>query len=83
MQTPLTKPAAPASESEHDFSLNAAQMEFMLRTHNAAEIADANNDNAFFDTLVASDEWAVLFGSMSWDQAWDRYEIMIGACADC
>jgi N-acyl-D-aspartate/D-glutamate deacylase len=66
-----------------DFSLNAAQMEFMLRVHNAAEKADASEDDAFFDQIVASEEWKHLFDDMSWDQAWDRYEIMIGACEDC
>lgn len=71
-----------ASVPEDDFSLNAAQMEFMLRVHNAAEQADANEDYAFFDAIVASEDWKRLFGDMSWDQAWDRYEVMLAPAAD-
>ena len=68
---------------QDDFSLNAAQMEFMLRIHNAAEVADAAENYEFFDGVVASEEWKNLFAEMSWDQTWHRYEIMIGECSDC
>lgn len=67
-------------DAEADFNLNAAQMEFMLRIHNAAETADAADDFEFFRQLVKSDEWQQLFPDFGWDQAWDRYEIMLTVC---
>ena len=70
-------------QAEDDFTLNTAQMTFMINIDAAAEQADQNDDFAFFDELVASDGWRQLFGDMSWDQAYDRYEIMIGRCSDC
>jgi hypothetical protein len=70
-------------EAEAEFTLNAAQMAFMLNIEAAAEQADQGDDDAFFSSLVATDQWISLFGDMSWDQAYDRYEIMLGRCADC
>ncbi len=75
--------ASETKETQDDFSLSAAQMEFLLRLHNAAEAADAAENYEFFDEITASDEWKMLFDTMNWDQAWDRYEIMIGHCTDC
>jgi hypothetical protein len=80
MQEPVAKATREATD---EFSLNAAQMEFMLRIHNAAEAADTSEDYDFFDAIVSSQEWKNLFGEMSWDQVWDRYEIMVGDCQDC
>ena len=68
---------------EDDFTLNAAQMMFMINVDAAAEKADKEEDYQFFGDLTASDEWKRLFKDMSWDQAYDRYEIMIGRCTDC
>lgn len=68
---------------EDDFRLSAEQMVFMINVDAAAEIADEHDDYAFFDELVSSEEWKMLFGKMSWDNAYDRYEIMIGRCTDC
>ena len=68
---------------EDDFTLNAAQMEFMINVEVAVDEADRQDNDTFFDALVASDAWQMLFGDMSWDQAYDRYEIMIGRCTDC
>lgn len=70
-------------QAGEDFTLNAAQMEFMINVDLAAERADQADDYAFFDELVESEKWEALFGTMSWDQAYDRYEIMIGRCVDC
>jgi hypothetical protein len=61
-----------------DFRLSAEQMVFMINIDAAAELADQSDDYEFFDNLTASDEWKQLFGEMSWDNAYDRYEIMIG-----
>ncbi|MGB1286856.1 MAG: hypothetical protein ACPG7F_10015 [Aggregatilineales bacterium] len=70
-------------QKEDNFILDAAQMTFMLNIDAAAEQADKAGDYDFFDELVASTDWENLFGEMSWDQAYDRYEIMIGRCTDC
>lgn len=66
------------TQEPDEFSLNAAQMAFMINIEPAAERADHADDYDFFDRLVASDEWQHLFGAMSWDQAFDRYEVMLG-----
>lgn len=58
-----------------DFTLNAEQMAFMDSIEAAAEVADKEDDYAFFDALVASQEWRALFGAMGWDQAYDRWEM--------
>jgi hypothetical protein len=49
-------------------------MVFMINVDAAAEIADQADNYRFFDELVASEEWKRLFGDMSWDNAYDRYE---------
>lgn len=59
-----------------DWTLNAAQMAFMVNAEAAAELADQDNDYDFFDGIVASEEWKHLFGDMSWDAAYDRFEEM-------
>jgi hypothetical protein len=70
-------------QNADDFRLSAEQMVFMINIDAAAELADKANDYEFFDKLVASEEWKGLFSTLSWDNAYDRYEIMIGRCADC
>jgi hypothetical protein len=65
-------------EDLDDFRLSAEQMVFMINIDTAAELADKEDNYTFFDELVASDEWKKLFGEISWDNAYDRYEIMIG-----
>lgn len=79
---PIQTETRPVTEDD-DFILNAAQMQFMINAHNAAEAAYATEDWAIIDEITASDEWQRLFGDMSWDQAYDRYEIMMGFCEDC
>lgn len=82
----ITKPVQPAARLEtedDDFTLNAAQMQFMINAHNAAEAAYASKDWTVIDEITSSDEWRQLFGDMSWDQAFDRYELMMGFCEDC
>ncbi len=82
----ITKPIQTDTHSvaeDDDFTLNAAQMQFMINAHNAAEAAYAAQDWAVIDEITASAEWRQLFGDMSWDQAYDRYETMMGFCEDC
>lgn len=59
-----------------DWTLTAAQMAFMINVEAAAELAYQNDDNAFFDSIVETEEWKEIFGDMSWDAAYDRYEEM-------
>lgn len=61
---------------EDDFSLNAAQMVFMMNAEAAIEKAEAEDDDQFFYDLADSPEYKALFGDMSIDQALDRYELM-------
>jgi hypothetical protein len=68
------------SMDEDDFSLDAAQMVFMMNHENAIEQAYAAHDMAYLRQLAASDEYKELFGGLSWDQAYDRYECMSGEC---
>lgn len=82
----MTNQATNLSQAEHtaeDFTLSAAQMAFMFNIDAAAQQADQRDDDAFFEQLVNSEAWQALFDKMSWDQAYDRYEIMIGRCTDC
>lgn len=78
-----TTQQASTDMQEESFILNTKQMEFMLNVEAAAERADRDDDFAFFDELVASDEWRERFGDMNWDQAYDRFEITLGRCEDC
>jgi hypothetical protein len=73
----------PIEQVNEDFSLNAAQMEFMINIEAAAEQAEQEDNYTFFDEVLDSQEWQTLFGKMSWDQAYDRFEIMLGRCTDC
>lgn len=66
------------SIDEDDFSLNTVQMVFMINHENAIEQAYAAHDMVFLRQLAASNEYKELFGDMSWDQAYDRYECMSG-----
>lgn len=53
--------------SEDEYVLNAAQMEFMINIEAAADGAGHQDDYEFFDDLVASDEWQLVFGDINWD----------------
>ena len=64
------------SIDEDDFSLNSAQMVFMMNCEAAIEKAEAEDDAQFFYDLADSPEYKALFGDMSIDQALDRYELM-------
>lgn len=62
---------------DDDWTLNADQMVFMLQYHNAVETAFENDDMEFLDELEASEEFQAVFGDMSFDEAYDRYETML------
>jgi hypothetical protein len=65
----------PAEQAESDnWSLTSAQMFFMLEHHNLIEQAYADQDLTEIHKLAASKKYKQLFGLMSWDEAYDRYE---------
>jgi hypothetical protein len=68
------------SMDEDDFSLNTAQMVFMMNHENAIEQAYSAHNMEFLRQLAESGEYKELFGDMGWDQAYDRYECMSGKC---
>ena len=78
MTTQIQNQQQSASVDEDDFSLNAAQMVFMINHENAIEQAYSAHDMSFLHQLAASSEFKLLFGDMGWDQAYDRYECICG-----
>ncbi len=69
------KPGRPAPQSEEkDWSLTASQTLFMMQRHNAILEAYERDDADFLKSLEASEEYKAVFGEMSWDEAFDRYE---------
>lgn len=63
--------------TDDDWTLNTEQMLFMMAHNNEIETAFEVDDMQYFKTLVASDEYQSLFGEMSFDEAFDRYESML------
>ncbi len=64
------------SSVEDDWTLNAAQMIFMLQHHNPIETAYADDDVEFLRLLSKSEAYRAAFGDMPWDEPYDRYEHM-------
>lgn len=60
--------------SDENFKLNNLQMAFMTSKIVLAERAYREDDESFFDEIVKTEQWKQIFGAMSWDQAYDRYE---------
>ena len=65
------------SIQQDDWTLNADQMIFMLQHHNPIEAAYAEDNLAFLRELAKSEEYKAVFGAMSFDEAYDRYECML------
>ena len=75
--TRLSKPVEseiPETKQSDDWTLTTDQMVYMLQHHNAIETAYRVEDMAALKALAASNEFRVLFGAMSWDEAFDRYD---------
>jgi hypothetical protein len=70
MQTHATESAIQQAE----WTLSADQMIFMLQHHNGIEAAYEADDLEALRELAASDEYKAIFGDMSFDEAYDRYE---------
>jgi hypothetical protein len=64
-------------QEEDDWSLNTDQMIFMLQHHNVIEAAFENDDMQFLRDLADSEAYRSIFGDMSFDEAYDRYEVML------
>jgi hypothetical protein len=59
---------------QEEWTLDADQMIFMLQRHNEIEAAYANEDMTALRELSELEEYLMLFGDMSFDEAYDRYE---------
>jgi hypothetical protein len=62
---------------EDQWILTTDQMIFMLQYHNPIEAAYENDDMEYLRSLAASEEYKSIFGDMSFDEAYDRYECML------
>jgi hypothetical protein len=60
--------------TDAQWALEGAQLVFMLRHKDAIEAAYDDDDMATLDALESSDEYRALFGDMTWDEAYDRFE---------
>ena len=78
MQTQATETGV----QQDEWVLNADQMVFMLQHHNPIDAAYEADDMAFLRELEASGEYKAIFGEMSFDEAYDRYECMLEAESD-
>ena len=68
---------------DDDWTLNGAQVEFMMCHHNPIEAAYRREDMGYLRLLETSEEYQAVFDIMSWDEAFDRYEcILDGDTAD-
>jgi hypothetical protein len=72
-------PLMPEDEAieDDDWSLTPEQMFFMFENHNDIEIAFEEGDMEALRTLAATEEFLSLFGEMSFDEAYDRYETVL------
>ena len=56
--------------------LSATQMGYLMNHHNVINHAFDTNDMDTLHAIAESDEFGTVFGDMSFDEAWDRYESM-------
>lgn len=71
--------AAETATQQDDWLLDADQMIFMLQHHNAIEAAYESDDLDSLRELAGTDAYKAVFGVMSFDEAYDRYECMLEA----
>lgn len=65
-------------KDQMDWGLSPEQLAFMQARDSEIEEAYRKDDDGFFIQIISSDDWGRLFGEMSWDEAYDRYEFSIG-----
>lgn len=71
------------SDQQTEWTLTADQLAFMRGRHMVVEIAYASEDMELLRRIAATDEYRALFGTMTWDEAYDRYEMwMLGENTD-
>lgn len=61
-------------DAAQGWTLQGAQLAFMLQHHDSIEAAYACGELASLDVLGTSEEYQALFGDMSWDEAYDRFK---------
>lgn len=71
-----------AASEQDNWVLDNDQMIFMLQHHNEIESAFDSDDIESLRDLASSDEYKAVFGEMSIDEAYDRYECMIEETRD-
>ena len=67
----------PQTDDDVSWTLTTDQMIFMLENHNIIEAAYSTNDLAALRHLADSRRYKAVFGEISWDEAFDRYETAI------
>ena len=67
------------SVQQDDWTLNGEQMIFMLQHHNPIEAAYEDDRMDYLRELADSEAYTAIFGDMSFDEAYDRYECMLEA----
>jgi hypothetical protein len=60
-------------------ALTPDQLAFMVQHHDFIEAAYAAENLAALEALAQSAAYRVYFGAMPFDEAYDRYECMLGA----
>ena len=65
-----------------EWTLTPEQMFFLRWRQDAINTAYDTGDLTYLDSLEASNQYRVLFGDMSFDEANDRYECMLEELAD-
>lgn len=74
--------ATETSVQQDDWTLNGEQMIFMLQHHNPIEAAYEDDRMDYLRELADSEAYTAIFGDMSFDEAYDRYECMLEAERD-
>lgn len=70
---------APHSIEPDECALTPDQLAFMVQHHDFIEAAHAADDRKGLDDLARSEAYRTYFGDMPFDEAYDRYECMLGA----
>jgi hypothetical protein len=76
-QTSIKSPQIIEFSNDDDWTLNPDQMFFMFEHHNLIANAYANEDMKKLSELASTEAYKTIFGSMSFDEAYDRYETML------
>ena len=64
---------------QDECALTPDQLAFMVQHHDFIEAAYAADDMEALEALARSDAYQAYFGAMPFDEAYDRYECMLGA----